>query len=216
MPLQNRVDPFGRICAVQARGMFMGNRGGRFHNTDKTLASRRWANRAWICCVLEFKQRHRQVMSPRSYTELFFLDEVTALSAGHRPCFECQRKRAQSFLELFAAVEGKSQRPYVGDFDKIAHSARLKGREKRTYESEISTLPNGVMIAVEGTPFALRDECLLAWSFSGYTTSLRRPPSGNVEVLTPAPFVEILAAGYAPAFHPSADVPSAQTSPEAI
>ena len=94
MPLQNRVNPFGELCAFSARGLFMGNRGGRFHTDAKTLTARRWASRQWICCVLDFKGRRRDVWG-RFYTELFFLDEPTAFAAGHRPCFECRRKDAQ-------------------------------------------------------------------------------------------------------------------------
>src|SRR5262249_11983894 len=39
------------------------------------------ASSRWLCCVLEFKGIHRVVMKPRSYTELFSLDEATALAA---------------------------------------------------------------------------------------------------------------------------------------
>ena len=81
MPLQNRVNPFGELCAFCARGLFMGNRGGRFHTDTKPLTRRRWASRQWICCVLEFKGRRRDVWSS-SYTELFFLDEPTAFAAA--------------------------------------------------------------------------------------------------------------------------------------
>ena len=81
MPLQNRVNPFGELCAFCARGLFMGNRGWRFHTEAKTLMRRRWASRQWICCVLEFKGRRRDVWSS-SYTELFFLDEPTAFAAA--------------------------------------------------------------------------------------------------------------------------------------
>jgi hypothetical protein len=76
----------------------MGNRGGRFHTDAKTLTARRWASRQWICCVLDFRGRRRDVWG-RSYTELFFLDEPTAFAAGHRPCFECRRKDAETFAE---------------------------------------------------------------------------------------------------------------------
>lgn len=91
MPRQNRVSPFGEIIAVPDRGLFMGNRGGCMHTADGQLTSRRWCNKRWITCVLEFKGRRRTLMSPGQYTELFFLDEATALSAGHRPCCECRR-----------------------------------------------------------------------------------------------------------------------------
>jgi hypothetical protein len=81
VPLQNRVNPFGELCAFSARGLFMGNRGGSSHTDAKTLTARRWASRQWICCVLNFKGRRREVWG-RFYTELFFLDEPTALAAG--------------------------------------------------------------------------------------------------------------------------------------
>ena len=74
----------------------MGNRGGRLHDAQRKLSARRWVNRAWICCKLAFNNRHRKVWG-NSYTELFFLDEVTAFAAGHRPCFECRRKDAERF-----------------------------------------------------------------------------------------------------------------------
>ena len=96
MPLQNRVDPFGALIATPARGLFLGNRGGRFHRDDRTLGRRRWASRQWICCVLRFKGRRHPVWRDR-YTALFFLDEPTALAAGHRPCFECRRADEKAF-----------------------------------------------------------------------------------------------------------------------
>ena len=102
MPLQNRVDPFGNLFATPARGTLMGNRGGKIHTADRKLTGRRWSSRQWICCVLDFKNRQRNVWG-RFYTELFFLDEVTAFGAGHRPCFECRRKDADSFATLFSS-----------------------------------------------------------------------------------------------------------------
>src|SRR3984893_5330164 len=110
MPLQNRVTPFGELIAVPARGALFGNRGGRFHTDAKTLTARRWASRQWICCVLDFKGRQRDVWG-RFYTELFFLDEPTALAAGHRPCFECRRKDAETFAEKCARRADLAGRP---------------------------------------------------------------------------------------------------------
>jgi hypothetical protein len=209
VPLQNRVSPFATIEVYPARGLFMGNRGGRIHNADKKLQNRRWASRAWIYCVLQFKNRHRQVMLPNHYTELFFLDEVTALAAGHRPCFECQRARALELFAHHAEINGLKQRISAPAFDEIVHAARLNGREKRTSVLEISTLADGAMIAQDNIAWALRGGDLLAWSYSGYTSRKQRPATGRVEVLTPEPFLDILTAGYQPAFHPSADNVSA-------
>ena len=90
MPLQNRVDPFGLIHAVPDRGTLMGNRGGCFHTEAKVLKPTHWKTRQWITCVLDFKNRQRELMGENTYTELFFLDEATALAAGHRPCYECR------------------------------------------------------------------------------------------------------------------------------
>ena len=95
MPLQNRVDPWGRFFRTTARGTFMGNRGGALHNEAREVV-RPCAGRRWITCALEFKGRSRKVMTPGRYTELFFLDEAVAFAAGHRPCAEC-RRRAERF-----------------------------------------------------------------------------------------------------------------------
>src|SRR5260370_40328038 len=99
-PLQNRVDPFGEFHAVANRGALMGNRGGRLHHDDKTLGGRRWPSKRWLICACAFKGRRRTVWGA-SYTELFFLDEPTALAAGHRPCFECRHEAAKAFLSAF-------------------------------------------------------------------------------------------------------------------
>ena len=89
MPRMNRVTPFGEIVAVPERGTMMGNRG-ILHDADGRIR-RPWNVKRWLLCVLEFKGRHRTIMAPNRYTELFFLDEATGLAAGHRPCFECRR-----------------------------------------------------------------------------------------------------------------------------
>src|SRR5579872_5337823 len=99
-PLQNRVDPFGELHAVADRGGLMGNRGGRLHRDDRTLTRRRWTSKRWIVCVCSFRGRWREVWG-KGYTHLFFLDEPTALAAGHRPCFECRRQAAKAFLAAF-------------------------------------------------------------------------------------------------------------------
>src|SRR4051812_48029475 len=96
MPLQNRVNPSGELFRSPARGTLMGNRGGAIHNREQEIV-RQYKSRSWIACQLEFKGRRREVMSPGRYTELFFLDEATALAAGHRPCAECRRERFNAF-----------------------------------------------------------------------------------------------------------------------
>lgn len=204
MPLQNRVDPFGELFADRARGLFMGNRGGRIHGKDRKLGTRRWVSQQWICCRLEFNERHRTVWGD-SYTELFFLDEVTALAAGHRPCFECRRKDAETFAGLWARTRGLPVRAALaGDMDKVLQAERLNGHAKRLHRRSVNRLPDGAIVALEGDgAFAVRDGALLHWTPSGYDA--RRPrPRNPVDVLTPPAILAVLAAGYRPQWHPSA------------
>jgi hypothetical protein len=200
MTLPNRVSPLGELFATPARGTLMGNRGGRIHTDDKRLTTRRWASRQWICCVLDFKNRQRDVWG-RYYTELFFLDEVTAFAAGHRPCFECRRKDAEHFARLFANGEARASAPAMDD---ILHAERLDGRAKRTHRAGIDTLPDGAMIVVDGEPFALRGKRMLHWTPNGYHAPRPRPRGIEVDVLTPPSIVAVLVRGYQPQWHPSA------------
>ena len=203
MPLQNRVNPFGDLLAVPARGTLFGNRGGRFHTDAKTLRARRWVSRRWICCVLEFKGRRRDVWG-RFYTELFFLDEPTALAAGHRPCFECRRKEAQAFAEGWRKARRLSAPPMADQMDDVLHAERLRGRAKRLHRRAIDGLPDGALIALDSEPFAVRGDVLLHWTPQGYAARKRRPRGPIVDVLTPSAILAVLSAGYRPRWHPSA------------
>jgi hypothetical protein len=203
MPLQSRVNPFGELCAVPARGLFLGNRGGRIHTDAQTLTRRRWASRQWICCVLEFKKRQRDVWG-RFYTELFFLDEPTALAAGHRPCFECRRKDAEAFAEAWRHASQLRAPPRAGEMDTVLHGERLNSRAKRLHRRFIDTLPDGAFIALDDGAYALRGDALLRWTPEGYAARKSRPRGIAVDVLTPPVIVAVLAAGYQPHWHPSA------------
>jgi len=203
MPLQNRVDPFGELCAVPARGLLFGNRGGRIHRDDRTLSRRRWTSRAWICCRLEFKGRHRAVWG-KSYTELFFLDEPTALAASHRPCFECRRADAVAFAAAWARGHKLNAAPRAGEMDVVLQAQRLDGRKKRRHRAKLDTLPDGAMIVEDDAPLAVRGDALLPWSFTGYGAARPRPRGIEVGLLTPPAIVAVLTAGYRPRWHPSA------------
>jgi hypothetical protein len=192
-PLPNRVNPFGELVATTARGALTGNRGGRFHNADRTLGRRRWASRQWIACVCEFKGRRREVWG-EGYTELFFLDEPTALAAGHRPCFECRRADALAFQRAFNP-HSKVRAP---EMDTILHRERVSSGRKRTHAAPIETLPDGAMILRDGRAYGVRGKFLLPWSFQGYGEPLERPREGVATVLTPPSILRALLAGYAP------------------
>jgi hypothetical protein len=203
MPLQNRVRPDGEIVADPARGLMMGNRGGRLHDDSRQLGTRRWVSRAWICCRLRFNDRHRQVMG-RGYTELFFLDEATALAAGHRPCFECRRADATRFAELWNRAQGLAGRAKAADMDRVLHRQRLSENGTRYHRARLDALPDAVMVS-DGTHILLWHCGLFwPWSLTGYGPPARPPRRGPYSVLTPPAIQVVLGAGYEPMLHRSA------------
>lgn len=204
LPLQNRVLPDGQVIASPARGTLMGNRGGAFHTPECELKARHWHSKQWICCLLSFKGRRRVVMQPDRYTELFFLDEATALAAGHRPCFECRRQAALAFASRWNAACGVSGRATAAAMDETLHRERLDAAGgKRTYEARCEALPDNVLVRT-GDGFArTTGHRLQSWSITGYGTLVARP-SRTVTVLTPASTVAVLAAGYTPRLHSTA------------
>jgi hypothetical protein len=191
-PLQNRVDPFGELHAVAERGGMMGNRGGRLHRDDQTLSGSRWKNKHWLICVCEFKGRRREVWG-RYYTELFFLDEPTALAAGHRPCFECRRPAAKAFIAAFPGAPS-----HVEAMDEALHGERVEDRRKRLSRTRLGELPDGAMIARAGKAYAVCSGALLRWSFAGYGEPEPLEPKAVVDVLTPPSTVAALKGGYRP------------------
>lgn len=186
MPLQNRVAPNGDIFATAAKGTMLGNRGGKFHRDDKTLGKKRWASTHWICCELHWKDAHHEPMGS-GYTSLFFLDEVTALSAGHRPCFSCRHSEAKAFL-----CDQK-----VGPFDAALHQQRLAGAHD-------GVPAQGSVVEIDGAAFALRGQKLLRWTPGGYDAAIDFPEQTHFKVLTPPLITAILAKGYQPRWHQTA------------
>jgi hypothetical protein len=202
MPLQNRVTPSGDIIATPHRGLFTGNRGIIHDPATKTL-TRRWASRAWLTCVCEYKGRRRDVMGGRSWTELFFLDEATALAAGHRPCFFCRRDDANRFRSAWE--EGNNvRRVRAADIDRLLHGERLDGGRKRLHPLPLSLqeLPNGAMVARGNKSYLIARGQAFCWSPDGYTSF--REAFADPMLLTPPSTVRALLAGYRPVLHPSA------------
>ena len=210
MPLQNRVTPFGEVVAVPERGSLMGNRG-RIHNEQRTLKRRHWERKAWITCLLQFKGWHRQVMAPSTYTELFFLDEATALAAGHRPCAECRRADAKRFKNLWLEINGallQGQSGTMANMDAILHAERVtRDGTQRRWQARLRELPDGAMLVVDDSraAFLLQQGCLYLWSPGGYVETRAIASGRTVTVLTPPSVTRVLAAGYRPVVHPSVD-----------
>lgn len=214
MPLQNRVTPWGEIVAVPERGLFMGNRG-CLHDGDRRIL-KAWARRPWITCVLLFKDRHRTPMTPGQYTELFFLDEATALAAGHRPCATCRREDYRRFKDGWIRANPELALDTGGEItgvDRVLHSERVDpaGR-KRTWRARLGDLPEGSLVAFEGErePLLVTGGVLQPWTPGGYGPPRSAPAGTQVRVLTPASVVKVMAQGYRPRLHPSAgnSVPS--------
>lgn len=205
MPRQNRVTPFGEVVAVPERGTMMGNRG-VLHDASGQVW-RPWQVKRWLICLPEFRGRHRTVMSPDRYTELFFLDEATGLAAGHRPCFECRRARFLAFRDAWAAGNpgDSSGDPITASvIDDRLHAERVgPGRSKRTFTAKLDDLAGGVLVDLEGAHLVLGD-ALLAWTPGGYSGRRKRPRGIEVNVLTPYSTEAAIRAGYEPEVHPSA------------
>lgn len=199
--LQNRVDPFGNIILTSARGSWMGNRG-VIHNRNKEIVSR-FRHKSWITCQLQFKGRHRSVMSPGRWTELFFLDEATAFAAGHRPCFECRREDAKRFKECW--IKGNPQYGFtastsITDFDEVIHGERTDPKKQMlTQRDSLSLLANGSFVSVGDEPYLLSGDRLHLWTPFGYTESITvTSVESTVTLLTPHSIVNAFLAGYVP------------------
>jgi hypothetical protein len=201
-PLQNRVTPTGDIIATAHRGLFTGNRGIIHDPATKTL-TRRWAGKAWLTCVCEFRGRRREVMGGRSWTELFFLDEATAFAAGHRPCFFCRRDDANRFRAAWETGNGTTK-VLARDIDAVLHDERLEGGKKRLHPlpMRLEQLPDGSMVQQGVESYLITGGGALLWSSAGY-----REMQGTISealLLTPPSIVRAFSAGYRPLLHPSA------------
>jgi hypothetical protein len=202
VPLQNRVLPTGEIIADPARGLIMGNRG-CLHGQGRELGVSHWRSKAWICCVLDWKGVRRDPMPPGRWTALFFLDEATALAAGHRPCGYCRRSDFLGFAAAWQTARQLAHRPRAGEMDAVLHGERVdRTRRQVTRTMDAGRLPDGVMIRAGGDMGLLIGGRLRAWSLTGYGAAIG--VSGPVEVLTPPAIIAAIAAGYRPMVHPDA------------
>lgn len=196
MPLQNRVTPLGELVAAPERGLVFGNRG-CLHDSDRNIR-RAWAVKRWIACRLDFRGRRRSpLMQPGRYTELFFLDEMTALAAGHRACAECRRTDYRRLQEVWDGPVGADA------IDDRLHGERLAG----PHAADVDTLPDGTFVFRDDAPWLVLGADLCRWTPGGYTDRAPRPERGTARVITPPSLVALLRAGWEPVvplLHPSA------------
>jgi hypothetical protein len=206
MPLRNRVTPFSELVADPARGLLYGNRG-CMHDARGQIR-RRYGTRRWIACRLEFRGWERgPKLQPGRFTELFFLDEATALAAGHRPCALCRRA---DYLRLGEIWRGLHPGPGGADaIDRRLHEERVAPatRAQRQHEEALDDLPDGAFVVRDGAAWLVLGTRLLRWTPAGYAERLARPRGVRATVVTPPSLVAVLRAGWTPVvplLHPSA------------
>ena len=188
MPLQNRVTPLGDLIATNARGLVYGNRG-CLHDAEGRIR-RRYQVKRWIACRLVYKDWHRSpLLQPGKFTELFFLDEATALAAGHRPCALC---RHEDYIRFAAAWRGLHGDIGADAIDVRLHEERFDaiGRARRLHAVSLDRLPDRAFVLHDGTPHLVLGTRLLPWAASvrvGGRASCRRGDDADHAVARRAP-----------------------------
>jgi hypothetical protein len=206
MPRQNRVTPLSELVADPARGLVYGNRG-CLHDAEGRIR-RSFAVQRWIACRLEFRGWHRTpLMQPGRFTELFFLDEVTAFAAGHRPCALCRRADYDRFVDIWSGLHPRQRG--ADAMDEQLHSERVEPetRLQRRRLAPLDELPDGAFVLEHGEPHLVRGGELLRWSPAGYEAPRRRTAGAEAVLITPPSLVAVLRTGWeplVPLLHPSA------------
>jgi hypothetical protein len=205
--MQNRVTPLSELIDTPARGLVYGNRGCLHDDTGRIR--RRYNGKRWISCQLRFKDWQRgPLLQPGKFTELFFVDEVTAFAAGHRPCALCRRADYNRFVEIWQTLHpGQSS---ANAIDAQLHDERVDPdtRAQRHHDAQLDDLPDGVFVLHDGAPQLVLGDSLLAWSAAGYSTRAPRPTGRQARVITPPSLVTVLRSDWqslVPVMHPSAN-----------
>ena len=209
---RNVVDPFGNIHHLpyesrsKASGFYrtvMGNRGPISGSNRHGLPERFYSHPNWVFCRMDFGAP--TLDKPRlKYTILFFLDEATALAAGHRPCGECSKPRYDLFVRLWKQMNPEQKMDKTLQAQRVI-AGRPKQHTKVTWPADIDTLPFGTFILRENnqTPLQVNNKQLWPWTLTGYDKPIARPRAETVTVLTPQATVEVLSAGYRPQVYPN-------------
>jgi hypothetical protein len=183
-----------------------GNRG-CLHDSEGNIR-RRFAVKRWIACRLEFRGRRRApLLQPGRYTELFFLDEVTAFAVGHRPCAECRREDYDRLSTIWRELHpGQTGADAI---DAQLHAERIApgSHERRLHRAPIGELPDGAFVLEEGVPRLVLGSDLWSWTPAGYVERRPRPGTCDAVVITPPSLLAVLRSGLeplVPLVHPSA------------
>jgi len=205
MTLQNRVTPLGELVADPARGLVYGNRG-CLHDEAGRIR-RRYDGKRWIACRLRFRGwQRRPLMQPGRFTELFFLDEATALAAGHRPCALCRREDYERLTLIWRELNPGQTGADAIDAQLHAERVDPATRGQLHHEAPLDELPDGAFVLSEGAPCLVLGAQLLRWTAAGYEAPRPRPTRRQAAVITPPSLVAVLRAGWqplVPLLHPS-------------
>lgn len=196
----------------------MGNRG-ILHNEDQQLITQKWRHKTWVTCALRHTDKkgqswHRKIMQPGNYTELFFLDEATAFSAGHRPCALCRRAQYTNFRKALGSRYASAK-----TLDEALHAERTSLIEQKSSTTPpypkyaLKDLPDGVMVLrssgapspnkwFKNGPWLKYGGLLMGWTHNGYQNHIHATDE-YVRVLTPETIIQALKGGYKPVIHPS-------------
>ena len=208
MPLRNRVTPFSELVAHPARGLLYGNRG--CMHDDSGRICRRYGTRRWIACRLEFRGWERgPKLQPGKFTELFFLDEVTAFAAGHRPCALCRRADYVRLTELWSDLHPGQAGADAIDLQLHGERVASGSRAQRHHEAVFGDLPDGAFVLADGAAWLVLGPRLLRWTPAGYAERRPRPRKGIATLITPPSLVAVLRSDWrplVPLVHPSSEV----------
>jgi hypothetical protein len=146
-------------------------------------------------------------LQPGRYTELFFLDDATALAAGHRACALCRRADYERLVGFWRGLHpGQAGADAI---DAQLHGERLdsKSRAHLSHRMPLDDLPDGAFVLREDAAWLVLAGELLRWTPAGYVERRPRPTREQAETITPPSLVELLRAGWeplVPLLHPSA------------
>ena len=204
MPLQNRVDPFGELFADPARGLFMGNRGGRFHTDDRTLT-----HAALGVAAMDLLPARIQGSPARRLGQL--LHRAVLPRRGDRA-----RRRPPALLRVPA--QGRRSFRRAGERAFSLRHGRARPRWTPCCTPNGSTAAPSACIGCRSTicRMARSSRCDGRARFAvrgarccdgrpGLRRAQARAARDPVDVLTPPAILAALAAGYQPQWHPSAD-----------
>lgn len=231
VPRRNRVDPWGDLHAVEARGLFTGNRG-CLVDEERQLVRHHNSN-LWITCVTRYRDWRSPLDAPHHWTPLFFLDDAVALAAGHRPCGLCRRDDYQAYQAAVARADANAASnrsgtgpsrtrssasstsarglPSAQELNRRLAAERLdrgrgldRGRNRRLWSADLAELPPGTVVVGDAGPLLVSAERLQPFSFAGWGQPQTRPATGPAVVLTPPTSVAALTHGFEPRLHPTA------------